>query len=126
MDNLSDYLGQTILARFQLVSDNGNTRDGFYFDDLEFNVVKDPALEIDSAFAKAFSFYPNPVEDILNISTSMLNYETAIYNIQGQRISQLKMQSGDSQLDYSGFSTGIYFVQITAKDKTTTLKVIKK
>lgn len=124
--NLSDYLGQTILARFQLVSDNGNTRDGFYFDDLEFNVVKDPALGIDSAFAKAFSFYPNPVEDILNISTSMLNYETAIYNIQGQRISQLKMQSGDSQLDYSGFSTGIYFVQITAKDKTTTLKVIKK
>jgi hypothetical protein len=124
--NLSDYLGETIIARFQLVSDNGNTRDGFYFDDLEFNIVKDPALGLDDAFAKAFSFYPNPVSDVLNISSTMSNYETVIYNMQGQRISETIAQSGDSRLDYSTYASGIYFVQITGEGKTTTLKVIKK
>ena len=37
--SLSDYLGEEILARFQLVSDDQVTRDGFYFDDLEFLVI---------------------------------------------------------------------------------------
>ncbi|MEP0264242.1 T9SS type A sorting domain-containing protein, partial [Dokdonia sp.] len=37
--SLSDYLGEEILARFQLVTDDQVTRDGFYFDDLEFLVV---------------------------------------------------------------------------------------
>jgi PKD repeat protein len=31
--NLSDYLGQVIKVRFQLRSDNGTRKDGFYFDD---------------------------------------------------------------------------------------------
>ncbi|MFT6417324.1 MAG: hypothetical protein ACJARZ_002689 [Dokdonia sp.] len=124
--NLSDYLGQAILARFQLVSDNGNNRDGFYFDDLEFNVVLDPSLGVNDAFAKAFSYYPNPVSDVLNISSSMINYETVVYNIQGQQISALTAQSGDSRLDYSAYASGIYFVQITAAGKTTTIKVIKQ
>lgn len=124
--NLSDYLGETIVARFQLVTDNGNNRDGFYFDDLEFNIVKDPALGVDDAFAKAFSFYPNPVSDVLNIASTMPSYETVIYNMQGQRISVTIAQSGDSRLDYSAYASGIYFVQITAEGQTTTLKVIKK
>lgn len=124
--NLSDYIGETIVARFQLVTDNGNNRDGFYFDDLEFRVVVDPNLGVDDAFAKAFSFYPNPVSDVLNISSSMLSYETAVYNIQGQRVSQRTVQSGNSQLDYSAYASGIYFVQITEAGKTTTLKVIKQ
>ena len=37
--SLSDYLGQTIMARFTIVSDNWVTEDGFYFDDFEINVV---------------------------------------------------------------------------------------
>jgi PKD repeat protein len=33
--NLSDYLGQIIKVRFQLITDNGVNLDGFYFDDFK-------------------------------------------------------------------------------------------
>ena len=33
--NLSDYIGQVIKVRFKLGTDNGTTRDGFYFDDFK-------------------------------------------------------------------------------------------
>ncbi len=124
--NLSDYLGETLIARFQLVSDNGGNRDGFYFDDLEFSVINDPALGVDNAFAKAFSYYPNPVKDALFIQSSLVNYTTAIYNLQGQRVSAVITQQENAQLDCSALATGIYFVQLTQGDKTTTFKVIKQ
>ena len=37
--NLSNFLNQDILARFQIVSDGWNTADGFYFDDFEINAI---------------------------------------------------------------------------------------
>ncbi|NQY04753.1 MAG: immune inhibitor A, partial [Flavobacteriaceae bacterium] len=38
--DLSDYLGSTIRIRFRLYTDNTQRRDGFYFDDLEVNVIE--------------------------------------------------------------------------------------
>ena len=40
--NLSDYLGQNIMARFTIIADGGVREDGFYFDDFEINVVYGP------------------------------------------------------------------------------------
>ena len=37
--DLSDYLGNSILVRFQIVSDQGVKEDGFYFDDFEINIM---------------------------------------------------------------------------------------
>lgn len=125
--DLQSYLGESILARFELVTDNGNTADGFYFDDLEFTVLEDEALGIeDSAFAKAFSTYPNPVSNVLNIQTTMNDYTATIFNIQGQRIAQISNLTGNQTLDYSLYASGMYFLQINAKGKTMTIKIIKR
>ena len=124
--NLSDYIGETILARFRLVTDNGNNRDGFYFDDLEFKVINDPSLSVDDAFAKTFAAYPNPVRDMLHLITQTTNYTATIYNIQGQRVSEQTELDGNTQLDYSQYPSGIYFVQLQSADKKATIKVIKK
>ncbi len=124
--NLSDYLGETVIARFQLVSDNGGNRDGFYFDDLEFSVINDPALGVDDAFAKAFSYYPNPVQDVLFIQSNLANYSTAIFNLQGQLVSDVVSQRENAQLDCSALAAGIYFVQLAQGDKVTNFKLIKQ
>jgi PKD repeat protein len=55
--NLSDYLGQIIKVRFQLKSDGGTRKDGFYFDD--FNIyynIQGPAVTPTAQFNTA-----NPV-----------------------------------------------------------------
>ncbi|RMB61091.1 T9SS C-terminal target domain-containing protein [Dokdonia sinensis] len=125
--DLSAYLDNTILARFQLVTDGGNTADGFYFDDLEFTVLKDEELSVDdTAFAKAFSTYPNPVSNAFNIVTSLNDYTMTMYNLQGQRIKTISNLSGNQTIDYSIYASGMYFVQLKSQGRVTTVKVIKK
>lgn len=46
--SLDDYLGQSIKCRFQLVSDNGVTADGFYFDDFTVKTISTSTVGIDS------------------------------------------------------------------------------
>lgn len=122
--DLSDYLGESILIRFRLVSDSSVREDGFYFDDLQINVLEDN-LGVDDFIQRQFMIYPNPVNDQLFVKSQIQNYDVSIYSIQGQLIHYLSNQSGNIQVDYSGFASGIYLMTITAEDRTSTLKIIK-
>jgi len=126
--SLSDYLGEEIITRFQLVSDNEINRDGFYFDDLEFLVVNEEALSTGESILEDFTVFPNPVKDILTIQAPQGEYTATIYNIQGQRVSETTTHVGTTQfqLDYSKYSNGIYFVKITSNNALKTIKVIKE
>lgn len=123
--DLSDYLGETILARFQLVSDNTEERDGFYFDDLAFSIASSNLGVTDDAFAKAFSLYPNPVKNILNIKTNLGAYNAQVYNLLGQKMGGLQELQGNSTIDYSNYANGIYLIELSSKDARTVLKVVK-
>ncbi len=123
--DLNEYLGQEILARFQLVSDAINTMDGFYFDDLTFNVIED-LLAIEDTNVEEFAFFPNPINDVLNIQTTQVDYTITTYNILGQQVLKPETHSGNTQIDYSRFGTGIYFVSIHNDNVTRIVKVIKQ
>ncbi|MEP0266507.1 T9SS type A sorting domain-containing protein, partial [Dokdonia sp.] len=124
--SLSDYLGEEILARFQLVSDDQVRRDGFYFDDLEFLVVNDEALSVENNLLEGFTFFPNPVKDFLTIQAPQNEYTTTVYNIQGQRMTETKSHTGNVQLDYSNYAKGIYFIKIASENAIKTVKIIKE
>ncbi len=64
--NLSDYLGDTILIRFKIISDISVREDGFYFDDLQLKVLEQN-LSTDEFQLDGFKIYPNPVADDLRI-----------------------------------------------------------
>lgn len=70
-----------------------------------------------------FSVYPNPADDILNISS--LNEITSIKvtSITGKTIFS---QEGGNSLDISSLSKGIYFLTVTSNDASSTKKFIKK
>lgn len=124
--DLSDYLGETILARFQLVSDETQNRDGFYFDDLRFIGFTGENLSVsDTAFAKAFTLYPNPVSNILHIKTSLGTYKTSIYNVLGQQVRATQEQQGNTTIEYSSLQSGIYFVRIESEVDSAIFKVVK-
>jgi hypothetical protein len=121
--DLSEYLGEQILARFHLVANATINMDGFYFDDLTFNVVGDNLSTEDNSLEE-FTFFPNPVTDVLNIQSTQSNYTTTTYTILGQQVSTTESHSGNTQIDYSGFAKGIYFVRINNSSSTRTIKVI--
>jgi hypothetical protein len=73
--NLSDYIGQNIKVRFQLKSDGGVEKDGFYFDDFQvlYNLTPPPTNGVDSKNIEIKTF-PNPTNSNLTISfSSVLN-----------------------------------------------------
>ncbi len=125
--DLSEYLGETITARFQLVTDNIVTQDGFYFDDLQINVLNTEVLEVEeTAFAKAFSFYPNPVQNSLTIQSQIENYELQVYNIVGQEVKNVKNITGNSTISLHTLGTGMYFVTLKTATSTSTFKILKR
>jgi len=124
--SLSDYIGEEVIERFQLVTDNQAQRDGFYFDDLEFVVVNEEILSVGESILEEFTVFPNPVKDILTIQAPQSEYTSTIYNIQGQRVSETTVHTGNAQLDYSTYANGIYFVKIASNNALKTIKVIKE
>ena len=123
--DLSDYIGQTIRARFIFRSDNFVEADGFYFDDLTFNTLNDDTLSLEDIQQYQFGIYPNPVKDILHITTNLTDYTAAVYAMDGKLIKSSKA-SANHLLDYSDLAPGIYILKLSQKQTLQTFKIIKQ
>ena len=123
--DLSDYLGEEITMRFKFESDGEVRADGFYFDDLTVNVLDDETLNNADVLASQFSVYPNPVSNLVYITTPKNNYTLGIYNIQGQLMSTPSVYSGSQTIDYSQYTKGIYLMKFTSNNHTKIFKIIK-
>ena len=123
--DLSDYLGEEITMRFKFESDGEVRADGFYFDDLTVNVLDDGTLSNADVLASQFSVYPNPVSNLVYITTPKNNYTLGIYNIQGQLMGTPSVYSGSQTIDYSQYTKGIYLMKFTSNDQTKIFKIIK-
>ena len=123
--DLSDYIGQTIRARFIFRSDNFVEADGFYFDDLTFNTLNDDTLSLEDIQQYQFGIYPNPVKDILHITTNLTDYTAAVYAMDGKLIKSSKASTNHS-LDYSDLAPGIYILKLSQKQTLQTFKIIKQ
>ncbi|MEM7186860.1 MAG: M14 family zinc carboxypeptidase, partial [Bacteroidota bacterium] len=124
--DLSDYLGEEILVRFQFESDGGLTADGFYFDDLKINIAGDIVLGANDSEISQFVVYPNPVGDILNITTPLQDYTIEMYTLQGQVVSRTLNNKGSQTIDYSNLPTGLYLLRLTSADASRTIRIVKR
>ena len=70
----------------------------------------------------SIKIYPNPVNDILNISGRSEKYNIEIYSLTGQKLYQ---DLNVSKIDMSLYSDGIYIIKISDQNSTSTKRVIK-
>jgi alpha-tubulin suppressor-like RCC1 family protein len=71
--------------------------------------------------------YPNPVNDILNISSDQKIISITVFNASGQLIITKVINDKKTAIDVSGLLSGVYTVKIDAGDKNVkTVKVIKR
>ncbi len=124
--DLSDYLDETILIQFQFSSDTAVQADGFYFDDVSINALFNNTLENEEFITQNFNVHPNPVSDILTIQTIVDSYSIIIHNTQGLEILRQENNSGNTEINYSKLSSGVYLMDIQSENGTKTLKVIKQ
>ncbi|TES92090.1 MAG: Omp28-related outer membrane protein [Candidatus Cloacimonadota bacterium] len=134
--SLSLYAGQTVRARFRFVSDPNTVAEGWYVDDVSFGV---PA-GVEEAERKVLNNYylkVIPSANGFNISFSIprrTNTLLRIYDIRGRVITTLYngfLNKGKHSLSWNrkdgngrSIASGIYFVKLSAKDFSTSKKVV--
>ncbi|GAB5399889.1 MAG: hypothetical protein Aureis2KO_14740 [Aureisphaera sp.] len=89
-------------------------------------ITVEPVLAIEDKFAININWFPNPVQERLNITSLFKLDGYAVYNMAGKQIMQGKDAGNVLQLDMSSLTSGIYFVGLTSGDLETTLRVVKQ
>ena len=77
------------------------------------NITVQP-LGVDDKFAASVSYYPNPVNDFLNLDISHLNevITLSVYDIKGQLVLNKQITNSYSRLDVRGFKRGSYLMEV--------------
>ncbi len=129
--DLSQYLGSNIKVRFQLVSDQGVTEEGFYFDDLEIRVLEPPVGINSPNPTFNLSSYPNPANELVTINYStavdLNNAVLIISNELGQEVKRLSVNKskGSLTINTDTMQSGIYFYSIvSSKIQSATKKMM--
>jgi uncharacterized repeat protein (TIGR01451 family) len=82
----------------------------------------------DFDFKNYFTVYPNPVDNILNISSNnnILINNIAIYNVLGQLVISIPNAKSVQNIDVSKLSEGQYFIVVKTDKGVSNTKFIKK
>jgi uncharacterized protein RhaS with RHS repeats len=75
---------------------------------------------------KDLSIFPNPVNDILNISYNKEISNISICNLIGQEVLTKNINTNQSKIDVSSLSSGSYLVKIVADNDIKTIKILKQ
>jgi guanyl-specific ribonuclease Sa len=88
--------------------------------------VKLGALGTNYLVIKDFTFYPNPVKNVLSISNTSIIDEVILISIKGETLLTQKTNSLRSDIDLSNFSKGVYFLKVKSAGAEKPVKVIKE
>ncbi|HKK61034.1 MAG TPA: T9SS type A sorting domain-containing protein [Bacteroidales bacterium] len=92
----------------------------FVIDDFQIGLtVEETAVGMDDVVVNAFSLYPNPSENTLNIRTENFVEKYSIYNACGSKV----MEGSGSTIDVSPLESGMYFIRM---NDSSTSKFIKR
>ena len=79
----------------------------------------------DSAF-EGFGFYPNPVKDILTLSSQKNIENVTIFNVLGQQVLKMDSHSTIQNINMMSFQSGTYIIKVMIDNQTKIMKVIKE
>lgn len=94
-------------------------------EDYTLNVISNPT-GIGSINSSSIRFYPNPVNDILNVSATGIINSISICNMIGQEVIQSKMNTASGQINVSSLPKGIYLVKVTTGSTVKTYTISKQ
>jgi len=138
--DLSDYLGQKVIFRFQLDSDGAVNEDGFYFDDFSVEIIGDDAgttavAEPTFVVGNALQVTPNPFADNFTVDFTLTekvpHLTLRLLNALGQEIAVQSLenfQKGEHSYQWKGLDlkNGLYFLRLeTIDNQGITQKVFK-
>jgi hypothetical protein len=121
--DLTPYVGSDIRISLQHIG-KSDTGDNAFLDNLTFN--DNATLAVTENNYTDFKFYPNPVENILNIESNSIISNIKVYSLNGQLLSSTKHADSKVNLDFKKYPSGVYLINLIADEKVESFKVIKK
>lgn len=92
---------------------------------IPFEVSLEISAEELSNLNETFTAYPNPAQNILNISIPNNQWNNInVFNMVGQKIHGTEISSENHQIDCSSWNEGIYFIQLNSNNGSSTQRVI--
>jgi len=91
-----------------------------------FAVTVDVVLGNDEFDRASFSYYPNPVNNVLTISYSKEITSVTVFNLLGQMVLYNTPNAIEAKLDMTALAEGAYIVNVAAGNTVKTIKVVKK
>ncbi len=110
--------GTTILLR--VYEYNNDTTGGFGIS------AYDASLSTSIVEEANFKYYPNPVNNVLNVSLNQIIDSIEVYNLLGQKVITATPNANQTQLDVSNLTEGAYLVKVTSNNQTKSFKVLKQ
>lgn len=89
------------------------------------DIVIDTDLSLNENNWEELSLYPNPVDDVLNISHTENMSTVMLYNVLGQQVVTKEINAEKAKIDLSGLAKGTYLARITSNNTTKTIKILK-
>lgn len=94
----------------------------FFIDDI---TIAQGLLNVNDVKLSSVKVFPNPMTDVLNISSNDIIDEVTIYDITGKIILSQTPNSVSPVINTSQFAKGVYLVKITIDGSSKVIKVMK-
>lgn len=82
-------------------------------------------LGITEGVFKTFTYYPNPVTNILTLNNANIINRVEVYNMVGQKILTDDFSTAEVQLDISSLEIGIYIIRLKSQEQQKTIRIRK-
>lgn len=75
---------------------------------------------------EGFKFYPNPAQDVLNLSANNTIESVSIFSILGQKVMENSINQNDATINVANLSQGVYILKLAINGQSATYKFVKQ
>ncbi|HAT63265.1 MAG TPA: hypothetical protein DCS66_01520, partial [Flavobacteriaceae bacterium] len=126
--DVSAYVNSSLTFRFTFMDDPefDNTGSWGWHGGIDNFRLETDALALSDNQVEGFSMYPNPANDILNISATNNIDQIVIYDLLGRKVIDQSIQINKTEINVSELTTGAYFIQVVSESQRGSYKFIKQ
>lgn len=114
-------IAQTVdrLSCMAFAATNGGYGWGLYFD-------AKTSLGIEENSFENFKFYPNPAQDVLNLSAKNTIDKVSIFSLLGQKVLDVSVNQNTASINTGSLTQGVYVMKVMIDGTAASYKIIKQ
>src|SRR5690554_488485 len=100
--------------------------DDLYSDEVGPETFTTKTSSIDKQLFESFSFYPNPIQNVINLKSGSNIEYVQVYDMLGKNVIEVAPNALSVELNTSKLQKGVYIMKVTIKGTQETFRIVKK